>query len=101
LLSSLIKVKGNQKDGIIAMITLALNALSGLMFPDLKYLIAKYIPFLGYINPSASITDALHCLYYYEGLGHYYFYLLLLSIMTVIFITGSYLFMRGSRYDSI
>lgn len=101
ILSSLIKIKGSQKEGIISMITLALNALAGLMFPDLKYLISKYLPVLGYINPSALITDALHSLHYYEGLGHFYFYISLLSVLTIVFIACAYFFMRGSRYDSV
>lgn len=100
-LSSLIKAKAYQKEGIIGMITLALNALSGLMFPDLKYLIAKNVPVLGYINPSTLITDALHSLYYYQDLSHFYFYISILSGLTVLLLLGSYFFMRGSRYDSV
>ena len=44
-----------------------MSFLAGLMFVDMKYIIAVKAPFLSYINPAALISDAFYSLYLFDS----------------------------------
>jgi ABC-2 type transport system permease protein len=100
-LSSIIRGSINKKEGMITTISMVLSFLSGLMNVDVKYLVTKNAPILGYLNPANLLTEAFYSLYYYSDLGKYFFNLLLLSILSVIMIIVTFLRIRGNKYDSI
>ncbi|NLD26171.1 MAG: ABC transporter permease, partial [Acholeplasmataceae bacterium] len=60
MLSALIRASYSLKYGIMTLISLALSALSGLMIVNVKYIVAKYVPFLSYINPASLLTDTFY-----------------------------------------
>ena len=101
MLSALIRASYSLKYGIMTLISLALSALSGLMIVNVKYIVAKYVPFLSYINPASLLTDTFYSLYYFSDLNRYFLSLGILSGLSVIMIIVAYLSLRGTRYDSI
>ena len=40
-----------EKQGIMTIVSLTLSFLSGLMIADIKYIVSKFMPLLGLINP--------------------------------------------------
>lgn len=75
--------------------------LAGMMTPTIKYLVTTKMPILGYINPVNVITDSLYSLYYFPTLERFYLNIIILSIMAVVFMVGTYLFFRRDSYESI
>ncbi len=74
---------------------------SGMMFPDMKYLIQDKAPFLNYINPVGVITDALHTLNYFGVTSRFYLNVGILGIMAIVFTILTFLFYRRDSYESI
>lgn len=89
------------KMAIAMTIIMLLSFLSGLMFVNMKYIIAENVPFLTYINPATMVTDALYSLYYYTTYDRFIQNVVLLFIFSVIMLIISYIFMRRKKYDSI
>ena len=90
-----------KKEGIVNVISLFLSFLSGLMVLEVKYFIDHNIPILGYINPASLLTDSLYSLYYYNSISRYFTRLAILAVLSIVFIIGTYIKMRGNRYDSV
>ncbi|MDD3693381.1 MAG: ABC transporter permease [Oscillospiraceae bacterium] len=89
------------KSAILIGISMFLSFLAGLMFVDMKYIIAKHVPVLSYFNPAALITDAFYSLYVYESLNRYFLNICILGTISVLLAFVSYLFVRRQRYASI
>lgn len=82
-------------------ITLLLSFFSGMMSPDIKILIENKLPFLNKINPLSIITDNLYkinLLGITENIGEG---LINLSIISIVLILLSYVFLRRHTYDSL
>ncbi|TAH68891.1 MAG: ABC transporter permease [Anaerolineaceae bacterium] len=75
--------------------------LSGMMFVDMKYLIAKNAPILSYINPVNLVSDSFYSLYYYDNFERFYMNITILVIMAVVLGVASYLGLRRKTYASI
>lgn len=75
--------------------------LSGLMYVDMKHLIAKNAPILSYLNPVNLVSDSFYSLYYYDKLDHFYTNIIILVVMTVVLGVLSYLGLRRKSYASI
>lgn len=101
MLSALIRTSYSKKVGIMTLISLTLSALSGLMVVEVKYIVTKFVPFLGYINPANLLTESFYCLYYFSDLNRYFLNLGVLSGLSLLMIFIAYLRLRGTRYDSI
>lgn len=95
------KLKEDTKIGLYSMISLALSFLSGMMYIDMKYIIAKNVPVLANINPVTLITDALYSLYYYDTYTRFFTNIMYLSIISAVLIFGTYLIIRGRKYESL
>lgn len=100
-IGSAFKKNENLKYGVLIGITMFLTFLAGLMFADMKYVVARHAPVLSYINPAALITDAFYSLYVYQSLDRYFLNIGILSIISVVFALGSFLIIRRQRYASI
>lgn len=86
---------------IITSIVMFGSFLSGMMFVDIKYLIAKNVPILSYINPVNLLSDSFYSLYYYDTNDRFYMNMIILIIMTVALGVVSYLGLRRKTYASI
>ncbi len=89
------------REAILNIIVLGGGFLSGLMLVEMKYLIATKAPILGYINPTNLITDALYCLYYYDGYGKYFLNVVMLGLLTIVFALITFSRIRRKVYASI
>jgi ABC-2 type transport system permease protein len=89
------------KMGILVSVTMTCSFLAGMMFLQMKYIVAENVPLLAKINPVSMITDGLYALYYYDTLDRYIFNVISLIIFSIIMITLSYIFIRRKKYDSI
>lgn len=79
------RAKEGVKVAIIISVSLACSFGAGMMVSGINYRIAKTFPVLSWLNPAARISDALYCLYYYDGYGQYMLNLAVLAAMTLLF----------------
>lgn len=104
-LGAFVGVFVNKKEEVKAAILMACLMggafLSGMMMPDMKYIIKSNLPFLGYINPVNLVTDAMYSLYYYDTYESFYTNVALLAAFSVILGTLSIIRIRRNDYASI
>lgn len=98
-----ITVKANLKarEAILSAVVMGGGFLAGMMSIQVKYLIQRKVPFLGFVNPSNLITDALYSLYYYDTYNRFYLNITLLLVLTIIFTSITYFKIRRKEYASI
>lgn len=89
------------KDALVSVISLVLSFLSGLMINNMKDIVEHTVPFVNRINPAALITDCLYSLNMYDNFERFYTNLVLMGVIAVFFIFGSYMQLRRNRYASI
>ena len=95
------RAKEGVKVAVIISVSLACSFGAGMMVSGINYKIAKTLPVLAWLNPAARISDALYCLYYYDGYGQYFLNLGILAAMTLAFSIVTAFFLRRQRYESI
>lgn len=96
-----IRKKAEVKEAILTMVVLGGGFLSGMMFADMKYIVASKFPLLGYINPVNLVTDAMYSLYYYDTYERLYLNVAILCLITVLLGVASYVGIRRKDYASI
>jgi ABC-2 type transport system permease protein len=96
-----VKKKAEVKEAILTMVVLGGGFLSGMMFADMKYIVASKLPLLGYINPVNLVTDAMYSLYYYDTYERLYLNIAILCLITVLLGVASYIGIRRKDYASI
>lgn len=89
------------KVGMLIGISLACSFLAGLMFVNMKDIIAQNVPVLSYINPAALLADAFYSLYMFGAGSRYWINIAVLVGITVLFSVVSYLIVRRQRYASL
>lgn len=89
------------KTAITTLVGILGGALSGMMYPNIKYWVRVNFPILSYINPVGAITDGLYSLYYYPTKDRYFMNMGILLIMSIVFIVGTYLNFRRDDYESV
>ncbi|MCI8506248.1 MAG: ABC transporter permease [Lachnospiraceae bacterium] len=95
------RAKEGVKVAVIISVSLACSFGAGMMVSGINYKIAKTFPVLAWLNPAARISDALYCLYYYDGYSQYFLNLGILAAMTLLFSVITAFFLRRQRYESI
>ena len=95
------KKSENFKTGLLSSVSMFMSFLAGMMYMDMKMIVANNLPILGYINPVNLITDGFYALYYYPTYDRFIFNIVLLSIFTIVVSLITYLFLRRKKYDSI
>lgn len=99
--SALVKKSEGIKVAILIGGTMVGCFLAGMMYQNMKYIIARNLPILSYLNPVNLVTDAFYSLYYYDTYTRYTLNIVLLCIFAVIFCAGTYLIVRGRKYASL
>lgn len=96
-------IKKNEKtvNAIANAVVLLLSFLSGLMNPEIKYIVADNVPFFTKINPANLITDSLYYLYYFDSLEKYWFNIACMLLVTLVFVAITYFATRRRQYASI
>ena len=100
-ITSIGKMGESVKIGIMISVSLALSFLAGLMNADIKNVIDRNVPLLNRINPAALISDALYCLNVYDAPERYMQDMVILFVMCVLLLTGTFLIVTRERYGSI
>ncbi len=100
-ISALVKGKEGVKTAVILSVSMAGAFLSGMMFGDVKYIIATKVPVLSIINPVNLLTDAFYALYYYDTYTRYAGNMIGLLVFSLIFCLSTYMIIRRRKYASI
>ncbi len=101
LISATVKKSEGLKVAAVLTISMLGSFLTGMMFQDMKYIVAQNVPVLSYINPINLLTDALYSLYYYDNLSRYFLNMAFLSVFTILATFGTYLILRRRKYASL
>lgn len=101
MLRSVLKKNEKTVNAISNATVLILSFLSGLMNPEVKYMVSDYIPFFAKINPANLITDSFYYLYYFDSLDRYWFNIVCMVLVTLVFVAITYLATRRRQYASI
>jgi ABC-2 type transport system permease protein len=101
VVSAVIKKSENIKIAVFLAINMTCSFLAGMMQHSIKYIVAKKVPILSYLNPINLLTDAFYCLYYYDTLSRYTLNIRLLMIITILFCLTTYFIIRRRKYASI
>lgn len=100
-LSALIKKGEGVKVAILITVSMVLSFLSGLMYGEMKDIIARSAPVLSYINPASLISDSFYSLYFFESLTRYVTNTSILCGMAVLLSGATYYLVRRQKYASI
>lgn len=100
-ISSIVKKGEGLKIAIYISTTMIASFLSGMMAVDIKYIIAKKVPILSYLNPQNLLTDSFYSLYYYDSLSRFSLNLGILCCFILVFCTGTYTMIRRRKYASL
>ena len=98
---AVLKKSEGVKTGILIGTSMALSFLAGMMYVDMKYIIAKNAPIAGYLNPANLIADGFYALYYYDSHTRYFLDIVILVAFIFVFCILTYLVLRRRRYASI
>lgn len=71
------------------------------MNSEMKFVVERYCPIINRINPAALISDAFYCINVYDDPVRFRLSLIILTVMSVVLLLGSFLAVRRERYDSI
>ncbi len=100
-IGSISKLSEGIKIGISMSISMTSCFLSGLMFGEIKGILAVNAPWLNKINPAAVIADSMQCLMIYDDYSLYIEKLLTMAIMAAVFTLGGFLLTRRRKYASL
>lgn len=101
LISALVKKSEGIKVAILIGASMTGSFLSGMMYLDMKYIIARKLPLLSYLNPVNLLTDAFYSLYYYDTYTRYALNMRILSVFVVLFCGATYFIVRRRKYASL
>ena len=91
----------DKKESLLVWVTLVACALSGLMYGDLKIIIAEKAPFFNKINPAAVITDSYYCLNMFGTGERYVITIIYMLGLSAVFTALGLVLGRRNSYDSI
>ena len=100
-LGVILRCNENKKTGFLIAFTMIGCFFAGMFGIEEKYIIDTKIPIINKINPVNMITDGFYSLYYYNTLNRYYSNIIGLSIVSLLLIIISFIFLRRQKYDSI
>lgn len=100
-IASIVKKGEGIKIGILIGLSMIMSFLSGMMNHDVKYIVNKNVPILGYLNPANLIADSFYSLYYYNTHAQFFMDIALLSVFAAFFSIITYLVLRRQKYASL
>ncbi|WP_055667743.1 ABC transporter permease [Desnuesiella massiliensis] len=100
-IASIVKKGEGIKIGILIGLSMIMSFLSGMMNHDMKYIVNKNVPILGYLNPANLIADCFYSLYYYNTHAQFFKDIAMLSVFAAVFSIITYLVLRRQKYASL
>ena len=101
MISTASKLKAQAKIAILITVTMVCCFLAGLMVGDISYTVMNSAPIVAWLNPTARITDAFYCLYYYDTYERFFLNISIVFVMALIFLIITAFITRRKQYDSI
>lgn len=89
------------KNGLLIGITMIGTTCSGMMSPQLRYLVYSKFPAIGYISLPNIISDGFYTLYFYDSVPRVLDKMLILAGFSVVGMLGTALVLRRQSYKSI
>lgn len=99
--SAIVKKSEGIKIAILMSLSMTGCFLAGMMYQNMKYIIARNAPVLSYLNPVNLLTDAFYSLYYYDTFSRYVINMVCLCAFIAVFCLGTYFIIRRRRYASL
>ena len=78
-----------------------MSFLAGLMWVEIKYIIACKAPLFSYINPAALIADAFYSLYLFDGYRRFFTNIGLLLLISTVMCAASFIRLRREKYAAV
>jgi len=100
-ISAIVKKSEELKIAVLLAVSMTGSFLAGMMYLNMKYIIAQKAPILAYLNPVNLLTDAFYSLYYYDTYSRYTLNLGILGIFIFVFCTATYFIIRRQKYASL
>ncbi|MDO5558214.1 MAG: ABC transporter permease [Oscillospiraceae bacterium] len=100
-IGSIGNMKENVKNAITTALILFCCVLSGLMADNIPRMIQKNCPIVNRLNPVAIVSDCFYTLSVYDTYERFYMNIAKLLILSVVFMAGSFMFLRRKKYASI
>jgi ABC-2 type transport system permease protein len=96
-------VRGSEgvKTGLLIGSTMAMSFLAGLMWIDMKHVVALKAPWLVYINPATLVADAFYSLYIFDTHRRFFINIGMLCVISAVFCGLSFVRLRREKYASI
>lgn len=101
LIGTLFRKSEGAKVALLIALSNTLCFLAGLMFVNMKDIVARNVPVLTYVNPASLISDALYSLYVYDSHDRFFLNIGLLCAISAVMCIASYLRLRRDRYASL
>ncbi len=101
LISAIVKKNLGLKIAVLLAVSMTGSFLAGMMYQDMKYMIATNAPIVGYLNPVNLLTDAFYSLYYYDTYTRYALNMGILGVFIVVFCAVTYMIIRRQKYASL
>jgi len=89
------------KTGLLIGSTMAMSYLAGLMWIDMKHIVALKAPWLAYINPATLVADAFYSLYIFDTHRRFFINIGMLCVISAVFCGLSFARLRREKYASI
>jgi ABC-2 type transport system permease protein len=89
------------KTALVIGLTMLGSFLSGMMYQNMKYIVAQKAPALAYLNPANLLTDSFYALYYYSTYTRYALNMGILCAFILFFCAATYLIIRRQKYASL
>lgn len=99
--SAIVRKSEGLKVAILLTVSMGGSFLAGMMYQDMKYIVAQKVPIVSYLNPINLLTDAFYSLYYYDSLSRYFTNIILLVGFILMFGLGTHLIVRRRKYASL
>ncbi len=96
-------VRGSEglKFGVLIGTSMLMSFLAGLMWVEIKYIIACKAPLFSYINPAALIADAFYSLYLFDGYRRFFTNIGLLLLISTVMCAASFIRLRREKYAAV
>lgn len=101
LLGTLFRKSEGAKVAALVGATNVLSFLAGLMYVNMKHIVARNVPVLSYINPVALTSDAFYSLYVFDNHHRFFLNIGLLCVISAVMCFASYLQLRREKYASL
>ena len=100
-IGTVITTSESAKTGILIGTSMLMSFLAGLMWVDMKEVVARNAPVLAYINPAALISDAFYSLYVFDTHRRFFINIGMLLLISAIICGISFVHLRRERYASL